>query len=205
MNKNVIMGFVVGSILVGCASSQDAVSPRQDQKTIATGTSTNTRPFWTYEGDVDMKKLQSSLGDNPSEPKNMYVISRATVAKEDLVPNCYQMARTRTSSEVSQTVAEVVKSANALSSSADANEFEGLITTNSQQMVVGASVAEKTWAKVSEDGDVKVHCWVVMSMPRNNLKKLQDMVIKQLEQANGGDPTLKARVKTAMDNMQQEF
>lgn len=197
--KNILKLSVLALILSACSSSPKLPD---DQKVISTGTSDQKLPFWTFD-DVNRKKLAEAMGDDTKDPKNMYIIAKATVDNEDLVPNCYQMARTRTSAELAQGVSNVVKESNALAQSASASEFEGVIATQTQQMVVGAAIAEKTWAKIDRAGNIKVQCWVVMAVPRDNLKKLQDLVFSTLEkQNNGNDPELKARVKTAIDKMQ---
>jgi hypothetical protein len=154
---------------------------------------------------LDRKKLAETMGDNGSDPANIYIISSATVANEDLVPNCYQIARTRTSSDLAMNISNIVKTSNALASSADANEFQGLIASETQQVVVGGAIAEKTWATIESNGQVKTHCWVVVGMPRKNMQKLVDIVTAQLEKANNGDPQLKDRVKAAMDKMTQSL
>lgn len=191
---------------VGCASGgKTETVERKDILTISTGTSDQKRPYWTYEGDLDMKKVHADIGDNPAEPKHMVVITKATVAKEELIPNCYNMARARAGDETASTVSELVKSSSSMASSSDATEFQKVISSQSNQFIIGAEVANKTWVKILDEGDTKFHCWVMLKMPRKNLKKLQEIVEKQLQKEMGGEPDLKERVKAAQDKMQSEF
>jgi|GEM_PF-4431598 len=207
--KNVTMvlsiAVAASTLMLTACSSTPTAAERKDEKVLSAGTLSNTRPWWTYEGDLDRKKLAEAMGDDGKDPKNMFVISTATVSNEDLVPNCYQIARTRTSSDLAMSISNIVKASSALASSADANEFQGIIASETQQVVVGAQIAEKTWAKIEANGQVKVHCWVVVGLPRKNMSKLQEIVISQLEKANSGDASLKERVKVAMDKMAQQL
>ena len=97
----------------------------------------------------------------------------------------------------------MIKESDALASSANASEFEGMINTQTQQSVVGAEVVEKTWAKIERSGAVRFQCWVVLAIPKENVKHLQEVVFEALQKQNSGDEGLKERVKTAMDKMQQ--
>ena len=98
-----------------------------------------------------------------------------------------------------------MKENNALSTSANASEFEGMIATQTQQSVVGAEVVEKTWAKIERSGAIRYQCWVVLGVPKENVKHLTDVVFQILQKEASGDAGLKERVKTAMDKMQQTF
>ena len=200
--KKILALSILALVMAACSS---APVERRDQKVLATGTTDQKLPFWTYEGNVDKKKLAAAMGDDGSEPKRSYFISRATVDNEDLVPNCYSIARTRSSAELAHGISNVVKESNALSTSSSATEFEGLIADQTQQSVVGAEIVEKTWAKIERDGKVRYQCWVVLGVPKDNVKHLEDVVFQALEKNAAGDPGLKERVKTAMDKMQQTF
>jgi len=197
--------IVLSTLALVAAACSSAPVERTDQKVLATGTTDQKLPFWTYEGNVDKKKLAAAMGDDSSDPKRSYFISRATVDNEDLVPNCYNMARTRSSAELAHGISNVVKESNALATSSSASEFEGMIADQTQQSVVGAEVVEKTWAKIERNGSVKYQCWVVLGVPKDNVKHLQDIVYQALEKGAAGDAGLKERVKTAMDKMQQTF
>jgi hypothetical protein len=198
--KKILALSILAALASACSS---APVERTDQKVLATGTTDQKLPFWTYEGNVDKKKLAEAMGDDSSSPKHSYFISRATVDNEDLVPNCYQMARTRASAELASGISGMIKESDALASSANASEFEGMINTQTQQSVVGAEVAEKTWAKIERSGAVRFQCWVVLAIPKENVKHLQEVVFEALQKQSSGDEGLKERVKTAMDKMQQ--
>ena len=203
-SKFLILVLSVGactSVLNSCTTTKGEAG----STTVSVGTQSGERPFWTYDGDWDITKLRSELGDSEKDPKNAYVVTSASVKKREQVPNCYEMAKTRGAAEFASQINKIVKDANVISEDQESSEFNRQLQTKTQAVLVGAETAKKTWATIDEGGDAKVFCWTVVAMPRKNLTKLQKDVLDMLEKEAKGDPELKQRAKAAVDKMASEF
>jgi hypothetical protein len=192
-------------ILFSQACSHNNESKGEKSEVIETSTKDQQRPFWTYDGDWDIEKLRTEMGDSAKEPKKAFYVSSASVKRREAIEQCYQMASTRGSAEFAKRINTIVQDANAISEDQDETEFQRNLQQKTQAVLVGTETAKKTWAKIDDDGEEKYVCWAVMSMPRKNLEKLQKDVLKILEKEAKGDSELKARANQAVEKMASEF
>jgi hypothetical protein len=190
---------VVGAILVGACASTGG-KEGEPSRVVETSSQDGKRAFWTYDP-IDIKKLREEQKDSAESPKFAYFVAQSIVGRTDLVPNCYQMARTRAAGEFAASIAQKIQDANAISESQDATEFQRQLEAHTKTFLVGSTIANKTWAKVEEDGETKVTCWVLMSVPRKHLEALQKDVLKMLQDGAKGDNELKQRAKSAVEQM----
>ncbi len=192
------------AVLASCSSAQK----EYDGKELAlTSSGESTRPFWTMDGGYKIEKLRDLYNDDEDEPKNAYFVTQASVMKADLVPNCYNMARTRASAEVSEQVSDVVKQAGAMAITNTNTEFNKMIETQSKNMIVGAEMVDKTWFKVDDEKSKETNpykCFIVLAVPRKNLEKLQANMMTMLEKEMNGDPGMIKQVKESVDKRMQE-
>lgn len=187
--------------LVGCSSKQKTYDGKELQ---LTSTGESERPFWTLDGSYKIEKLREHYNDDDDKPKNAYFITQASVMNADLVPNCYNMARTRASAEVSEQISDVVKQAGALAVSNTSTEFNKMIETQSKNMVVGAEMIDKTWFKVQSEETNPYKCFIVLAVPRKNLEKLQQNMMTMLEKEMSGNPGMIQQVKESVEKRMQE-
>lgn len=189
------------AILASCSSAQKSY----DGKDIAlTSSGESKRPFWTLDGSYKIGELREHYNDDEDTPKNAYFITQASVGKADLVPNCYNMARTRASGEVSEQVSEVVKQAGAMAVTNTNTEFNKMIETQSKNMIVGAEMIDKTWFKVEGEESNPYKCFIVLATPRKNLEKLHQTMITLLEKEMSGDAGMMKQVKESVEKRIQE-
>lgn len=200
MNSKALM--LVGLlVLASCSSAQK----NYDGKELAlTSSGDSERPFWTMDGGYKIEKLREHYNDDAEKPKNAYFITQASVMSADLAPNCYNMARTRASAEVSEQVSDVVKQAGAMAVTNTNTEFNKMIETQSKNMIVGAEMIDKTWFKVAGEEANPYKCFVVLSVPRKNLDKLQANMLTMLEKEMSGDAGMIKQVKESIDKKMQE-
>lgn len=189
------------AVLASCSSAQK----HYDGKELAlTSSGESSRPFWTMDGGYKIEKLREHYNDDEDTPKNAYFITQASVMKADLVPNCYNMARTRASAEISEQVSEVVKQAGAMAVTNTNTEFNKMIETQSKNMIVGAEMIDKTWFKVDSEETNPYKCFIVLSVPRKNLDKLQANMMTMLEKEMSGDAGMIKQVKESVEKRMQE-
>ncbi len=187
--------------LTACSSKQKTYDGKDLQLTSSGETE---RPFWTLDGGYKIEKLRKHYQDDNDKPKNAYFITQASVMNADLVPNCYNMARTRATAEVSEQVSDVVKQAGALALTNVNSEFNKMIETQSKNMIVGAEMIDKTWFKVNSEEANPYKCFIVLSVPRKNLEKLQQNMMTMLEKEMSGDPGMIKQVKESVDKRMAE-
>jgi hypothetical protein len=187
--------------LASCSSKQKTYDGKDLQ---LTSSGESERPFWTLDGGYKIEKLRDHYNDDEENPKNAYFITQASVMNADLVPNCYNMARTRASAEVSEQVSDVVKQAGALSLTNTGTEFTKMIETQSKNMIVGAEMIDKTWFKVQSEETNPYKCFIVLSVPRKNLDKLQANMITMIEKEMAGNPGQIKEVKESVDKRMKE-
>jgi hypothetical protein len=188
-------------VLASCSSKQKTYDGKDLQ---LTSSGESERPFWTLDGGYKIEKLRDHYNDDEENPKNAYFITQASVMNADLVPNCYNMARTRASAEVSEQVSDVVKQAGALSLTNTGTEFTKMIETQSKNMIVGAEMIDKTWFKVQSEETNPYKCFIVLSVPRKNLDKLQANMISMIEKEMAGNPGQIKEVKESVDKRMKE-
>jgi hypothetical protein len=200
MNSKILLmaGLVV---LASCSSAQKHYDGKELK---LTSTGDSERPFWTMDGGYKIEKLRDLYKDDEKTPKNAYFVTQASVMQADLVPNCYNMARTRASAEVSEQVSDVVKQAGALAVTNTNTEFNKMIETQSKNMIVGAEMIDKTWFKVDSEETNPYKCFIVLSVPRKNLDKLQANMMTMLEKEMSGDAGMIKQVKESVDKRMQE-
>lgn len=188
--------------LASCSSAQKKYDGKDLQ---LTSSGHNERPFWTMDGGYKIEKLRDLYKDDEDQPKNAYFVTQASVMKADLVPNCYNMARTRASAEVSEQVSDVVKQAGAMTVSNTSTEFNKMIETQSKNMIVGAEMIDKTWFKVEGETETNPYkCFIVLAVPRKNLDKLQANMMTMLEKEMNGDPGMIKQVKESVEKRMLE-
>lgn len=187
--------------LASCSSKQKTYDGKDLQ---LTSSGDSERPFWTLDGGYKIEKLRDHYNDDEDNPKNAYFITQASVMNADLVPNCYNMARTRASAEVSEQVSDVVKQAGALSLSNTGSEFNKMIETQSKNMIVGAEMIDKTWFKVASEETNPYKCFIVLSVPRKNLEKLQQNMMTMIEKEMAGNPGQIAQVKESVEKRMKD-
>lgn len=188
-------------VLASCSSAQKKYDGKELQ---LTSTGESERPFWTMDGGYKIEKLRDHYNDDEDKPTNAYFVTQASVMKADLVPNCYNMARTRASAEVSEQVSDVVKQAGAMAVTNNSTEFNKMIETQSKNMIVGAEMIDKTWFKVEGDETNPYKCFIVLSVPRKNLDKLQANMMTMLEKEMTGDAGMIKQVKESVEKRMQE-
>ena len=188
-------------VLASCSSSQKKYDGKELQ---LTSSGESTRPFWTMDGGYKIEKIRDHYNDDEKNPKNAYFVTQASVMKSDLVPNCYNMARTRASAEVSEQVSDVVKQAGAMAVTNTNTEFNKMIETQSKNMIVGAEMIDKTWFKIEGEETNPYKCFIVLSVPRKNLDKLQQNMLTMLEKEMSGDPGMIKQLKESVDKRMQE-
>ena len=189
------------AVLASCSSAQKEYDGKELQ---LTSSGESKRPFWTMDGGYKIEKLRDHYNDDEDAPKNAYFVTQASVMKADLVPNCYNMARTRASAEVSEQVSDVVKQAGAMAVTNTSTEFNKMIETQSKNMIVGAEMIDKTWFKVEGDETNPYKCFIVLSVPRKNLDKLQQNMMTMLEKEMSGDAGMIKQVKESVEKRMQE-
>ncbi|MBY0413262.1 MAG: hypothetical protein K2Q18_03820 [Bdellovibrionales bacterium] len=200
--KVAVLALSVGLMtMMSCSSEQKKYDGKELQ---LTSTGESERPFWTMDGGYKIDKLRDNYNDDEKNPKNAYFVTQASVMKADLVPNCYNMARTRASAEVSEQVSDVVKQAGALAVTNSSTEFNKMIETQSKNMIVGAEMIDKTWFKVEGDETNPYKCFIVLSVPRKNLDKLQQNMMTMLEKEMSGDPGMIKQVRESVEKRMQE-
>ena len=200
MNSIALMLIAVVA-LASCSSAQKTYDGKELK---LTSSGDSERPFWTLDGGYKIEKLRDHYNDNEKTPKNAYFITQASVMKADLVPNCYNMARTRASAEISDQVSEVVKQAGAMAITNTNTEFNKMIETQSKNMIVGAEMIDKTWFKVDSEETNPYKCFIVLSVERKNLDKLQQNMMTMLEKEMNGDPGMIKQVKESVEKRMQE-
>ena len=188
-------------VLAACSSAQKKYDGKELQ---LTSSGESTRPFWTMDGSYKIEKIRDHYNDDEKNPKNAYFVTQASVMKADLVPNCYNMARTRASAEVSEQVSDVVKQAGAMAVTNTNTEFNKMIETQSKNMIVGAEMIDKTWFKIEGEETNPYKCFIVLSVPRKNLDKLQQNMLTMLEKELSGDPGMIKQLKESVDKRMQE-
>ena len=200
MNSKILLmaGLVA---LASCSSAQKKYDGKDLQ---LTSSGESERPFWTLDGGYKIEKLRDHYNDDEDAPKNAYFVTQASVMKADLVPNCYNMARTRASAEVSEQVSDVIKQAGAMAVTNTNTEFNKMIETQSKNMIVGAEMIDKTWFKVESDETNPYKCFIVLSVPRKNLDKLQQNMLTMLEKEMTGDAGMIKQVKESVEKRMQE-
>ena len=199
--KSKALILAVLALAVSCSSAQKKYDGKELQ---LTSSGDSERPFWTLDGGYKIEKLRDHYKDDEKNPKYAYFITQASVMKADLAPNCYNMARTRASAEVSEQVSDVVKQAGAMAITNTSTEFNKMIETQSKNMIVGAEMIDKTWFKVEGDESNPYKCFVVLSVPRKNLDKLQQNMMTMLEKEMNGDPGMIKQVKESVEKRMQE-
>ncbi len=200
MNSKILL-IATLAFLASCSSAQKKYDGKDLQ---LTSSGDSERPFWTLDGGYKIEKLREYYQDDEDTPKNAYFITQASVMKADLVPNCYNMARTRASSEISEQVSEVVKQAGAMAITNTNTEFNKMVETQSKNMIVGAEMIDKTWFKVDAEETNPYKCFIVLSVPRKNLEKLQSTMMTMLEKEMSGDAGMIQKVKESVDKRMQE-
>ena len=196
--------FLLIAGLVALASCSSAQKEYDGKELQLTSSGESKRPFWTMDGGYKIEKLRDHYNDDEDAPKNAYFVTQASVMKADLVPNCYNMARTRASAEVSEQVSDVVKQAGAMAVTNTSTEFNKMIETQSKNMIVGAEMIDKTWFKVEGDETNPYKCFIVLSVPRKNLEKLQQNMMTMLEKEMSGDAGMIKQVKESVEKRMQE-
>lgn len=187
--------------LASCSSKQKTFDGKDLQQT---SSGESERPFWTLDGGYKIEKLREHYNDDDDKPTHAYFVTQASVMNADLVPNCYNMARTRASAEVSEQISDVVKQAGALAVTNTNTEFNKMIETQSKNMIVGAEMIDKTWFKVKSEEANPYKCFIVLSVPRKNLDKLQQNMMTMLEKEMNGDPGMIKQVKESVEKRMQE-
>ena len=187
--------------LAACSSAQKHYDGKDLQ---LTSSGESERPFWTLDGGYKIEKLRDHYNDDEDAPKNAYFVTQASVMKADLVPNCYNMARTRASAEVSEQVSDVIKQTGAMAVTNTNTEFNKMIETQSKNMIVGAEMIDKTWFKVEGEEANPYKCFIVLAVPRKNLDKLQQNMITLLEKELSGDAGMIKQVKESVEKRLQE-
>lgn len=196
--------FLLVTVLLVLASCSSAQKKYDGKELELTSSGESTRPFWTMDGSYKIEKLRDHYNDDEDAPKNAYFVTQASVMKADLVPNCYNMARTRASAEVSEQVSDVVKQAGAMALTNTNTEFNKMIETQSKNMIVGAEMIDKTWFKVEGEETNPYKCFIVLSVPRKNLDKLQQNMMTMLEKEMSGDAGMIKQVKESIEKRMQE-
>jgi len=194
--------LVAGLLLLASCSSAQKKYDGKDLQLTSSGESS--RPFWTMDGGYRIEKLRDLYNDDEKNPKNAYFVTQASVMKADLAPNCYNMARTRASAEISEQVSDVVKQAGAMAVTSTNTEFNKMIETQSKNMIVGAEMIDKTWFKVEGEETNPYKCFIVLSVPRKNLDKLQQNMLTMLEKEMSGDLGMIKQVKESIEKRMQE-
>lgn len=201
MKSRCLVLIALLALVASCSSKQKTYDGKDLQQT---SSGESERPFWTLDGGYKIEKLRDHYNDDEDNPKNAYFITQASVMNADLVPNCYNMARTRASAEVSEQVSDVVKQAGALSLTNTGSEFNKMIETQSKNMIVGAEMIDKTWFKVAGEETNPYKCFIVLSVPRKNLDKLQANMMTMIEKEMAGNPGQIKEVKESVDQRMKE-
>ena len=201
MKSRALILITLAAVLTSCSSKQKTYDGKDLQ---LTSSGESERPFWTLDGGYKIGKLREHYNDDEDEPKNAYFVTQASVMSADLVPNCYNMARTRASAEVSEQVSDVVKQAGAMAVTNTNTEFNKMIETQSKNMIVGAEMIDKTWFKVQSEEANPYKCFIVLSVPRKNLDKLQQNMMTMLEKEMSGDPGMIKQVRESVEKRMQE-
>lgn len=200
MNSKILMMSLL-ALLASCSSAQKKYDGK-DLKLTSSGESK--RPFWTLDGGYKIEELREHYNDDDDNPKNAYFVTQASVMNSDLIPNCYNMARTRASAEVSEQVSDVIKQAGAMAITNTNTEFNKMIETQSKNMIVGAEMIDKTWFKVDSEEANPYKCFIVLSVERKNLDKLKQNMMTMLEKEMSGDPGMIKQVKESVEKRMQE-
>lgn len=200
--KTTFLALFVLLAISACSSAQKKYDGKDLQ---LTSSGENERPFWTMDGGYKIGKLREFYNDDEEKPKNAYFVTQASVTQADLVPNCYNMAKTRASAEVSEQVSDVIKQAGALAITNTNSEFNKMIETQSKNMIVGAEMVDKTWFKVKTENEANPYkCFIVLSVPRKNLEKLQANMLTLLEKEMNGNKEMAKEVKESVEKRMQD-
>lgn len=211
MQKNIltISCWTVISLVIlnaGCAS----VSKDGDRTVVAASTQDGNRPFWTFDGSYNQEKLREEFDDSADESKDdsdkgkmtkVYFVERAHVEdNETLVPNCYQIAKTRALATIGSRISNSLKDSNVLGETQTDAAFERQLEARAKNTVVGAEQINKAWFKTEgAKKDKVISCWVVVSIKKENLEKLEGFVMKKLEKEATKDPNLSKRVHESLE------
>lgn len=187
--------------LVSCSSARKEYAGKDIQYN---SSGESKRPFWTMDGGYSIEDLRSHYNDSKSKPEHSYIVSQASVANSDLVPNCYNIARLRATAEVSERISETLKQAGAASLTDSSFEFSKMIESESKNMIVGAEVIDKTWFKVEGEEQNPFKCFIVLSIPQKNVEKLQANALKSIEKQFSTNPDAAKKVKESVESRIQE-
>lgn len=193
MNKSLLVITAFISLLTSCST---ATKHYNSEKIIASSDGKNERPFWTLDGAYKVSKLRDHFGDDNKKPKFAYFISQSSTSKENLIPNCYQMARVQAIAEVSTSISEDLKQATQMEMNTEETTFTTLIETNTKNMIAGAKIEEKAWIKIESEDDQKPYkCFIALSVPRKNLERLQELYMRNLEKTSALEIEQKRELK----------
>jgi hypothetical protein len=164
-----LLTLAAASLFVsGCASNKI----HGDKDVIASGGS---RPDW-----VDNTKYQNqtalvkAFNDNTDQPKYYYVVSQGLVDNEELLPSCYDFARTAAGSELARSIDEQVKRSTATSTDGSSTTGYSEVLSHSNAAVVGAETKARHWEMTRDkDGNEKVVCYTVTAIPYKSYNKLK--------------------------------
>lgn len=199
--KNTLLLISALTIFASCSSAQKQYD---GNKIISSSSGSSERAFWTMDGGFEIEKLRSHFNDDKKKPAFAYFISQASVSKADLIPNCYNMARARAASEASSSISDNVKEASAMAITDSNTEFNKMIETQSKNMLVGASIVDKTWFKVDSEDSNPYKCYVALKVPRKNLERVQEKILSALEKELSGDKAMVSQVKDSVEKRMQE-
>lgn len=199
-----VLGYLCLIILaVGCSSAQK----KYDGKSLVdTSSGESKRPFWTLDGGFKIDDIRKAYGDDAKNPKFAYFISQASISKTDLIPNCYEMAKLRSAAEASEQISQRIKQAASMTLNESSVEFEKVIESQSKNLIVGSQVIDKTWFKVDSEEANPYKCFVLLSVPRTNLERIQQGLLEAVEKKLKANKETKTKLKESIEkNLNEEF
>ena len=198
MRTGLILLTVFAAVLAssGCASNKI----HGDKEVVATG---GTRPDWVDNTKYqDQNALVKSFNDNTDQPKYYYVVSQALVDNEELLPSCYDFARTAAGGELARSIDEQVKRSTATASDGSSSTGYSEILSHSNSAVVGAETKARHWEMTRDkEGTEKVVCYTVTAIPYKSYNKLKTFAENAAsDKSSGAVRRAKKTVQSTQDN-----
>jgi hypothetical protein len=198
--KNIVMLALVSVFAYGCSSA----NIHGDKKVVAEGGS---RPGWVADvNKQSQKELAKYLDHETNPPQYYYAVSQATVDNEQLLPNCYEFARTNSANDFARGIMEEVKSTTASTMDASSSSHYSEIVAATKAKVVGSQVMAKHWETVQDKAkNDQTTCWIIAAIPMKNfenLKKFAEQAVR--ESASPGAKRVKKSVQKKQDQAESE-
>jgi hypothetical protein len=198
--KRIVMISLGLLVAVGCSSAKI----HGDKKVVASG---GARPAWVADVQKQgQKELAKFLDQESNPPQYYYVVSQATVDNEQLLPNCYDFARTGSANDFARGIVEEVKSTTASSMDTGTSSHYAEIVAATRAKVVGAQILGKHWETIEDkDGNTNTTCWVIAGVPMKNyeaLKKYAEQAVR--DSSSKGAKRTKKAVQKKQDQQDQD-